>query len=227
MFYGFYDPTFIILIPAILLSMYASIKVNTTTKKYFEVRASKGMTGQEVARRILDHNGLRSVPVYAVEGNLTDHYDPRNKTVSLSKEVYYGTSITSVSVAAHECGHAIQDQVSYAPMLFRSAIVPVVNFASSLSWIIIMAGFFFIRDLLWIGIILFSATVIFQIVTLPVEFNASSRALAQLETLGILGPEEKKQGTTVLRAAALTYVAAALSSALQLLRLILIAKDRD
>ncbi|MBC2575643.1 zinc metallopeptidase [Peptostreptococcus canis] len=227
MFYGFYDPTFIILIPAILLSMYASIKVNTTTKKYFEVRASKGMTGQEVARRILDHNGLRSVPVYAVEGNLTDHYDPRNKTVSLSKEVYYGTSITSVSVAAHECGHAIQDQVSYAPMLFRSAIVPVVNFASSLSWIIIMAGFFFIRDLLWIGIILFSATVIFQIVTLPVEFNASSRALAQLETLGILGPEEKKQGTTVLRAAALTYVAAALSSALQLLRLILIARDRD
>ncbi len=227
MFYGFYDPTFIILIPAILLSMYASIKVNTTTKKYFEVRASKGMTGQEVARRILDHNGLRSVPVYAVEGNLTDHYDPRNKTVSLSKEVYYGTSITSVSVAAHECGHALQDQVSYAPMLFRSAIVPVVNFASSLSWIIIMAGFFFVRDLLWLGIILFSATVIFQIVTLPVEFNASSRALVQLETLGILGPEEKKQGTTVLRAASLTYVAAALSSALQLLRLILIARDRD
>lgn len=227
MFYGFYDPTFIILIPAILLSMYASIKVNTTTKKYFEVRTSKGMTGQEVARRILDHNGLRSVPVYAVEGNLTDHYDPRNKTVSLSKEVYYGTSITSVSVAAHECGHALQDQVSYAPMLFRSAIVPVVNFASSLSWIIIMAGFFFVRDLLWLGIILFSATVIFQIVTLPVEFNASSRALVQLETLGILGPEEKKQGTTVLRAASLTYVAAALSSALQLLRLILIARDRD
>lgn len=225
MFY--YDNTMVILIPAILLSLYASFKVNSTTKKYFGVRSTKGMTGQEVARRILDSNGLSNVPIYAVSGNLSDHYDPRNKTVSLSEEVYYGTSITSVTVAAHECGHAIQDKESYAPMNFRSALVPVVNFASSASWIIILMGFMVSNRFLWIGILLFTATVIFQVVTLPVEFNASSRALAQLEYLGILGPEEKRDGKKVLNAAALTYVAAALSSILQLVRLALIARDRD
>ena len=141
--YGLYmDRTFLILIPAILLSIYASFKVSSTTKKYFKVRAMKGMTGQEVARRILDSNGLPSVPVNPVPGSLTDHYDPRGKTVSLSEEVFYGTSITSISVAAHECGHAIQDKESYVPMMFRSAIVPAVNFASSASCIIIMMGFF-------------------------------------------------------------------------------------
>lgn len=187
----------------------------------------KGITGQEVARRILDHNGLSNVPVYPVKGNLSDHYDPRGKTVSLSEEVYYGTSITSVSVAAHECGHAIQDKESYAPMNFRSTLVPMVNFASSASWIIILMGFMVSKNFLWLGILLFSATVLFQIVTLPVEFNASSRALNQLEVLGILGPEEKRDGRRVLNAAALTYVAAALASILQLVRLILIARDRD
>lgn len=223
----YFDSTIIILIPAILLSMYASFKVNSTTKKYFGVRAMKGMTGQEVARRILDSNGLSNVPVYAVPGNLTDHYDPRKRTVSLSEEVYYGTSITSVSVAAHECGHAIQHSISYAPMMFRSAIVPVVNFASSASWIIIMMGFFVSNSFLWIGILLFTATVLFQIITLPVELNASSRAMVQLENLGILGLDEKREGRKVLNAAALTYIAAALASILQLVRLVLIARDRD
>lgn len=226
--YGLYmDRTILILIPAILLSMYASFKVNSTTSRYFKVRAMKGMTGQEVARRILDYNGLSSVPVMPVSGTLTDHYDPRGKTVSLSEEVFYGTSITSISVAAHECGHAIQDKESYVPMMFRSAIVPVVNFASSASWIIILMGFFVNRQFLWMGIVLFSATVLFQLVTLPVEFNASSRALKQLESLGIVGLDEKKESRKVLRAAALTYVAAAMASILQLVRLILIARSDD
>ena len=226
--YGLYmDRTILILIPAILLSMYASFKVNSTTSRYFKVRAMKGMTGQEVARRILDYNGLSSVPVMPVSGTLTDHYDPRGKTVSLSEEVFYGTSITSISVAAHECGHAIQDKESYVPMMFRSAIVPVVNFASSASWIIILMGFFVNRQFLWMGIVLFSATVLFQLVTLPVEFNASSRALKQLESLGIVGLDEKKESRKVLHAAALTYVAAAMASILQLVRLILIARSDD
>nr|WP_314276843.1 zinc metallopeptidase [uncultured Peptostreptococcus sp.] len=226
--YGMYmDKTMLILIPAILLSMYASYKVSSTTNKYFKVKAMRGMSGQEVARRILDHNGLSSIPVMSVPGSLTDHYDPRGKTVSLSEEVFYGTSITSISVAAHECGHAIQDKESYIPMLFRSAIVPVVNFASSASWIIIMMGFFVSRQFLWLGILLFSATVVFQIVTLPVEFDASLRALKQLEMLGIVGLEEKKESRKVLGAAALTYVAAAFASVLQLLRLVIIARNDD
>ena len=226
--YGLYmDRTFLILIPAILLSIYASFKVSSTTKKYFKVSAMKGMTGQEVARRILDSNGLSSVPVNPVPGSLTDHYDPRGKTVSLSEEVFYGTSITSISVAAHECGHAIQDKESYVPMMFRSAIVPAVNFASSASWIIIMMGFFVSRQFLWLGIVLFSATVLFQVVTLPVEFNASSRALKQLESLGIVGLDEHKESKKVLNAAALTYVAAALASILQLVRLVLLARSDD
>lgn len=226
--YGLYmDRTFLILIPAILLSIYASFKVSSTTKKYFKVRAMKGMTGQEVARRILDSNGLSSVPVNPVPGSLTDHYDPRGKTVSLSEEVFYGTSITSISVAAHECGHAIQDKESYVPMMFRSAIVPAVNFASSASWIIIMMGFFVSRQFLWLGIVLFSATVLFQVVTLPVEFNASSRALKQLESLGIVDLDEHKESKKVLNAAALTYVAAALASILQLVRLVLLARSDD
>ena len=226
--YGLYmDRTFLILIPAILLSIYASFKVSSTTKKYFKVGAMKGMTGQEVARRILDSNGLSSVPVNPVPGSLTDHYDPRGKTVSLSEEVFYGTSITSISVAAHECGHAIQDKESYVPMMFRSAIVPAVNFASSASWIIIMMGFFVSRQFLWLGIVLFSATVLFQVVTLPVEFNASSRALKQLESLGIVGLDEHKESKKVLNAAALTYVAAALASILQLVRLVLLARSDD
>lgn len=226
--YYYMDRTIILLIPAILLSLYASFKVNSTTKKYFKVPSMRRMTGADVARRILDSNGLHHVPVSPVAGNLTDHYNPRGKTISLSEEVFYGNSITSVSVAAHECGHAIQDSLGYAPMKFRSAIVPAVNFASSASWIIIMAGLFFGGGkFLWLGIILFSATVLFQIVTLPVELNASSRALVQLEQLGIVGLDEKSESKKVLDAAALTYIAAALSSVLQLVRLVLIASDRD
>ena len=226
--YGFYwDRTMIILLPAIILSAYASYKVNSVTGRYFRVKSARGFSGAEVARMILDRNGLQSVPVYAVRGTLTDHYDPRSRKVNLSEEVYYGTSITSISVAAHECGHAIQHKEAYVPMSIRSAIVPTVNFASSASWIIILLGFFVNRSLLWLGIVLFSATVLFQLVTLPVEFNASSRALRQLQSLGITAPEENQQSRKVLGAAALTYVAAALTSILQILRLIVIARDND
>lgn len=225
--FGFYDPTMIILVPAILLSLYASFKLHSVTSRFSRVRSMRGMSGEQVARRILDANGLQNVNIYPVGGKLTDHYDPRAKTVSLSEDVYYGNSLTSVAVAAHECGHAIQDKESYAPLRFRSSMVPAVNFASSASWLIIMMGFFFNNRFLWMGIALFSLTVLFQLVTLPVEFNASSRALKQLEGLGILSHEEKNDGRKVLSAAALTYVAAALASILNLLRLVLIANSRD
>lgn len=226
--FGFYwDSTMIILLPAIILSAYASFKVNSVTSRYFKVRSARGMTGEQVARRILDFNGLSSVAIYPVKGTLSDHYDPRSRKINLSEDVYYGTSITSISVAAHECGHAIQHKESYVPLVIRSAIVPAVNFASSASWIIILMGFFVNKNLLWIGIVLFSATVLFQLVTLPVEFNASRRALVQLDSLGIVGQEEKYQSKKVLKAAALTYVAAALSAILQLLRLVVIARNND
>ncbi|WAW14233.1 zinc metallopeptidase [Peptostreptococcus equinus] len=222
--YGFYDSTMLLMIPAILISLYASFKVKSVTNKYFKVRSQRGMTGFDVARRILDSNGLSHIPIYPVGGVLSDHYDPRNQTVSLSEEVYHGNSITSISVAAHECGHALQHSKGYFPLTFRTAIVPVVHFASSASWIVIMAGFLVSPRFLYIGIMLFAATVLFQIVTLPVEFNASSRAIKQLEALGISSDDENRECRRVLSAAALTYVAAALSSILQLLRLVLIAR---
>ncbi|MGL5757163.1 MAG: zinc metallopeptidase [Paraclostridium sp.] len=227
--YGYYgiDPTLFILIPGILFTMYAQFKVNSTTSRYFRVKSKLGYTGEQTARKILDSNGLYNVRVEMVRGRLSDHYDPRSNVVRLSEDIYYGTSITSVSVAAHECGHAIQHAKGYAPLQIRSSLVPVVNFASNMSWFLIFIGLFMAGPLLKIGIILFSASVIFQIITLPVEFNASSRALVQIGNEGILEGKEIKQGRDVLTAAALTYVAAALTSVLQLLRLIAISQRRD
>ena len=185
---GFYpDGTMLILIPAILFTMYAQFKVSSTTNKYLRVNAHRGYTGQQVARKILDTNGLYDVDIEMVRGHLSDHYDPRRKVVRLSQDIYYGTSITSISVAAHECGHAMQHARGYAPLSIRSSLVPVVNFASNISWLLIALGLFMSRGIfLKIGIILFSASVLFQLVTLPVEFNASSRALVQLDDLGIV-----------------------------------------
>ena len=223
--YGYrIDPTMILLIPAILLTLYAQYKVSSTTNRYFNVRSDRNLTGEEVARRILDSNGLYNVRVEMVRGRLSDHYDPRSNVVRLSEDVY---SRTSISVAAHECGHAIQHAHGYAPLNIRSSLVPVVNFASNMSWIFIMLGFVTRGVLLKVGIILFSASVLFQIVTLPVEFNASSRALTQLTTLGIVDDREVRESRKVLQAAALTYVAAAVTAILQLLRLVLIANSRD
>ncbi len=226
--YGYrIDPTMLLLIPAILLTLYAQFKVTSTTSRYFNVRSNRGLTGEEVARRILDSNGLYNVRVEMVRGRLSDHYDPRSNVVRLSQDVYSRTSITSIAVAAHECGHAIQHAHGYAPLNIRSSLVPVVNFASNMSWIFIMLGFVMGGSLLKVGILLFSASVLFQIVTLPVEFNASNRALAQMTSLGIVDDREVRQSRKVLQAAALTYVAAAVTAILQLLRLVLIAQNRD
>lgn len=228
-YYGYYgiDPTIFILIPGILFTMYAQFKVSSITNRYFKVRSKLGYTGEQTARKILDANGLYNVRIEMVRGSLSDHYDPRSNVVRLSEDVYYGTSITSVSVAAHECGHAIQHAKGYAPLQIRSSLVPVVSFASNISWFLILIGFVMSGPFLKIGILLFSASVLFQIVTLPVEFNASRRALVQIGNEGILEGKEIKEGKDVLTAAALTYVAAALVSVLQLLRLIAISQRRD
>ena len=227
--YGFYfDPTYILLIIGLVISLIASTRMKSTFSKYRRVRSDSGLTGAQTAERILAAAGIYDVKIVPVQGSLTDHYDPRPKTVSLSQDVYGQKSVASVCVAAHECGHAIQHAVNYAPLNIRSAIVPVANLGSSLSWPIFLAGLIFsMRSLLMLGIVLFSLAVLFQLVTLPVEFNASSRALRLLESTGILSTEENLGARRVLTAAALTYVAALASSILQLLRLIILAGGRD
>lgn len=224
MFY--WDTTYIILIPAILFSLYAQSKISTTFNRYLRVAAGSGVTGAQAARMILDHNGLFDIPVEIVRGNLTDHYDPSKKVLRLSQDVYYGNSIASVGVAAHECGHAIQHSKGYAPLMIRNSLVPVVNIGSSLSWVFIVLGFFIgMTGLIQVGIFLFSGAVLFQIITLPVEFNASSRALVQIEDNNILYNEEINGARKVLSAAALTYVAATLVAISQLLRLLVLTRN--
>ena len=225
MFYPYYiDPTYLILIPAILISAWAQFKVSSTFNKYSTVRSINGYTGAQVARILLNDAGLQEVEIQQVPGRLSDHYDPRAKVLRLSSDVYGSTSVASIGVAAHEVGHAIQDKESYSALVFRNAIVPVVNFSSSLSWILFFIGILFsYSTLVTIGIILFSVVVLFQLVTLPVEFNASSRALKLLEARGILYDKEVEGARKVLSAAALTYVAATLMAVLQLVRLIAIS----
>lgn len=229
--YGYYwDPTYILLVIGMLLSLAASARVKSTFAIYSRVRSASGMTGAEAARRILHMAGITDVMVVPVSGSLTDHYDPRSKKLALSQDVYDKTSVAAIGVAAHECGHAIQHQVNYAPLSLRTVIVPAANIGSSLSWPLFLAGLIFsIRPLLTLGIVLFSLAVLFQLVTLPVELNASSRALKMLGNSGMLGNDELKNAKKVLAAAALTYVAALAASVLQLLRLIILAggKDRD
>lgn len=225
-FYGF-DRTYILLIIGMLLSLAASAKLKSTFAKYRRIRSASGLTGAEAADRILRAAGITDVKIRAIPGSLTDHYDPRTKTVSLSQDIYGQTSLAAVGVAAHECGHAIQHAVHYAPLEMRSAIVPVANLGSSLSWPLFLIGLLAgIRPLTTAGIVLFSLAVLFQLVTLPVELNASSRALHMLEGTGILGSTETKGARKVLTAAALTYVAALAASILQLLRLLILAGGR-
>ena len=225
-FYGF-DRTYILLIIDMLLSLAASAKLKSTFAKYRRIRSASGLTGAEAAARILRAAGITDVQIRAIPGSLTDHYDPRTKTVSLSQDIYGQTSLAAVGVAAHECGHAIQHAVHYAPLEMRSAIVPVANLGSSLSWPLFLIGLLAgIRPLTTAGIVLFSLAVLFQLVTLPVELNASSRALRMLEGTGILGVSETKGARKVLTAAALTYVAALAASILQLLRLLILAGGR-
>ena len=225
--YGFYyDPTYIMVLIGVVICMLASANINRTFQKYSRIRSHSGMTGREAAERLLHANGIYDVTVQHVAGNLTDHYDPRNKTLNLSDSTYASTSVAAIGVAAHECGHAVQHANGYAPLKIRGSLVPVANFGSTLAWPLILIGFLIQGNasvlLINLGILLFSAAVLFQIVTLPVEFNASSRALKSLETNGILYTEEVADTRKVLRAAALTYVASAASAILQLLRLILL-----
>ena len=231
MYYPMYfDPTYVLVLIGVVICMIASAKMNSTFNKYSRVRSHSGMTGREAAETILRRAGIYDVRVERISGNLTDHYDPRGKVLRLSDATYGQTSVAAVGVAAHECGHAIQHQVGYAPLQIRGALVPAANFGSTIAWPLILLGLFFNSQmsqvLLNLGILAFSLAVLFQIVTLPVEFNASSRALKMLESTGILSREENKGAKKVLTAAALTYVAALASSILQLLRLLILSGGR-
>jgi len=219
-----FDYTMILLIPGIIVSIWAQSKVQSTFKQYARVSSSNNYTAFQVARALLDANNLSDVTIEQVRGNLTDHYDPRSKVLRLSQTVYNSTSIASIGVAAHEVGHAIQDVEEYMPMKIRSLIVPVASFGNYASWIILVIGLLMGSfDIASIGVALFLAVVIFQLVTLPVEYNASSRAVLALENGGYLTRDEIPKAKKVLNAAALTYVAALLMSILTLLRFILLA----
>ena len=231
-FYYYMDPTYILVIIGLILCMGASIKVKSTFAKYARVRSMSGMTGAEAAERILHSSGIYDVSVQRVSGQLSDHYDPRTKALRLSDSVYGDTSVAAIGVAAHECGHAIQHNKAYIPLKVRAAFVPVANFGASLAMPLILIGVIFARFqvLINLGIWLFSLAVIFQLITLPVEFNASRRAVARLGETGILYGDEIQATKKVLGAAALTYVAGTAASLLQLLRLILLfggGRDRD
>lgn len=229
-YYYYWDPTYILVVIGAIICMIASAKVKITFNKYSQYRSYSGMNGAQVAQRVLEAAGIYDVTVRHVSGNLTDHYDPSTKTVNLSDPVYNSYSVAALGVAAHECGHAIQHAKNYAPLSLRSALVPVANFGSMLAWPLILIGLFIngrsstlIIDL---GIVLFSAAVLFQLVTLPVEFDASRRALVMLRTQNILSDDELKNTRKVLKSAAFTYVASAAAAILQLLRIILLVGGR-
>ena len=228
--YYYWDPTYILVVIGAVICMIASARVKGTFNKYSQLRSMSGMNGAQVAQRVLQAAGIYDVQVRHVSGSLTDHYDPRTKTVNLSDPVYNATSVAALGVAAHECGHAIQHAKNYAPLSIRSALVPIANFGSMLAWPVILIGLFFNTRssglTIDIGILLFSAAVLFQLVTLPVEFDASRRALVMLRTQGILADDELKYTRRVLKSAALTYVASAAAAILQLLRIILITNGR-
>ena len=230
-FYSWWDPTYFLVLIGAMICLIASAGVKSTYSKYSRYRSMSNMTGAQAAERILNSAGIYDVSIRHVSGNLTDHYDPRNKTLNLSDSVYGSTSVAAVGVAAHECGHAIQHQKNYAPLTIRGALVPVANFGSTISWPLILIGLFFTSNtgtlLINLGILCFSCAVIFQLVTLPVEVNASRRALKILGNTGILNSEELPMTRKVLKAAALTYVASAAAAILQLLRLVILFGGRN
>lgn len=222
-FYYFLDYTIILLIPALLFGLYAQFKVSSTYKKYSQVKNARGFTAAEVARKILDDNGLYDVAIVKIAGNLTDNFNPKTKTVSLSETVYNSQSVAAIGVAAHECGHAVQHAEGYTPIKIRSALVPVTNFGSTFGFIILAIGLLFGNySIAMIGVLLYSLMAVFQAVTLPVEFNASNRALKTLASHYILEDDELKMSKKVLSAAAMTYVAALVSTLATILRLLLI-----
>lgn len=225
----FFDWTYILLIPAIIFTLYAQMKVQSTFNRYLEVPAASGMSGAQVARELLDRNHLRDVPVELTPETLSDHYDPRSRVLRLSPEVYHGRSLASLGVAAHETGHAIQHAHAYAPLAIRNSIFPIASFGSNLGYILFFMGFLFHGSfLIDLGIILFSFFVFFTLVTLPVEFNASNRGLAMLAESGYLSRGDELHGAKrVLSAAAMTYLASASMAILQLLRMLLLRGNRD
>lgn len=228
--YWYYDPTYILVLIGVVLCLLASARVKSTFRKYTGFRNSRNMTGAEAAERILRGAGIYDVQIARVSGDLTDHYDPKAKVLRLSDSTYGQTSVAAVGVAAHECGHAIQHARGYAPLQWRSALVPVANFGSAIAWPLIVLGLLFNSNssslLIHLGILGFSAAVLFQLVTLPVEFNASSRAIRIIADTGLMQGDEIKAAKKVLSAAAMTYVASAASSILQLLRILLLTGGR-
>ena len=224
MFY--WDWTMILVIPGLLLGLWAQMRVSSAFRKYSAVHARSGMSAEDVARSMLNQAGCGNVSIRTVSGNLTDHYDPRNNTLRLSDGVYGSSSVAAIGIAAHECGHAMQQHEGYAPLVLRSTLVPVVNLGSNLYFPIFLLGLLFSWEpLIYVGIACFALTLVFSLVTLPVEFNASGRALRVLDQQGYLSSEEMDGARAVLNAAAMTYVAAAISSLLQLVRLLIIARD--
>lgn len=223
------DPTFLLLIPAFILAVYAQMRVQGTFARFLRVQARSGYTGAQVARLLLDANQLQDIPVEIAPGRLTDHYDPRRKVMRLSADVYHGRSLAALGVAAHETGHAVQHSQAYLPLAVRNSVFPIANIGTTLAFPLFVLGLFMASGwLMDLGIILFTAAVAFQVVTLPVEFNASGRALAMLDSQGILTRGDEIDGAKkVLNAAALTYVAAAAVSLLQLFRLLLLRGSRD
>lgn len=223
------DPTYVLVVIAAIFSMVASYRVKSTFNKYSRVLSTANMTGAQAAEMILRNNGIYDVRVERINGTLTDHYNPTIKTIRLSDSVYNSPSVAAIGVAAHECGHVLQHYEKYAPLTFRTALVPAANIGSKLGMPIILLGVLFGSNqvLVQIGIWVFALAVLFQIVTLPVEFDASKRALACIERYGIVTPNERNKSAKVLKAAAMTYVAAAAASVLQLLRLIMIFGRRD
>ena len=226
MFY--YDSTMLILIPALIISFVAQMQINSAYSKYKRVGIRNGYTGEQIARMMLDEAGLFDIQIQIINQELGDHYSPSERILRLSPDVYNGSSVAAAGIAAHEVGHAIQHKESYKPIVVRNAIVPIVNIGSSFSWIVFFLGLVLgISKLTTIGIILFSGVVVFQLITLPVEFNASSRALSILKSRNILYEDEAKGAKKVLKAAAMTYVAAVLHSISQLIRLLVISNRND
>ncbi|HHY83597.1 MAG TPA: zinc metallopeptidase [Clostridiales bacterium] len=225
MFFPYYfDPTYILLIPAILLALYAQTKVQTTYSRYLRVPSRRGMTGAEAAREVLYRNQIYDVKVEQIHGRLTDHYDPRTKTLRLSPEVYGSSSLAALGIAAHEAGHAIQHAYEYFPLQLRNTIVPIANIGSNLAIPLLLLGILLgLPNLALIGVLAFSLAVLFQLITLPVEFNASNRAIEALETSGIIYPDEVRPTRKVLSAAALTYVAATIMAVMQMMRLLILS----
>lgn len=229
MYYYYGDSLSIILIiGGFLITVLASIFVNLMYSKYKKIQNQCGLNGFDVARKILDKNGLKDVLILEVNGKMADHYDPTKKVVKLSSAIYNDKTIASIAIAAHECGHAIQDKENYSFLKLRSKIFPIVNLSSKLGYLAIMLGFIFgLTDLIWLGIAFEIAILLFQLITLPVEFNASKRALAIIETEGMVNEKEKKGAKAMLTSAALTYVAGVLAALFEILRLVLIARNRD